>query len=150
MNDEDRYTRITLRLPRDLHVDLTESAAARAQSMNSEIVQRLYNSFSPDLGNEPDLSYEDQITDKEIEVLIHRVKRSETYLKDILFKEMKSGSLNKDDRSLKELIKEAYHQYSDRLFSLCISCIQEKKTLPNLPRGIEVARSLFPDKEIPF
>ncbi|MFC4821137.1 Arc family DNA-binding protein [Dokdonella ginsengisoli] len=44
MND-DGYTRITLRMPNDLHAKLTAEAARTSRSMNAEIVGRLTASF---------------------------------------------------------------------------------------------------------
>lgn len=46
MDTEDRYTRITLRIPRDLHKDLAEHAERTSKSMNAEIIARLEESFS--------------------------------------------------------------------------------------------------------
>lgn len=43
---EDGYTRITLRIPDQLHAQLTEAAASTSKSMNAEIVGRLGDSFS--------------------------------------------------------------------------------------------------------
>ena len=43
--EEDRYTRITLRLPRDLHARLDGAADATSKSLNAEIVGRLEKSF---------------------------------------------------------------------------------------------------------
>lgn len=43
---EDGFTRITLRLPDELHSRLTKAASKRATSMNSEIVQRLESTFT--------------------------------------------------------------------------------------------------------
>lgn len=45
MDDEDRYTRITLRLPKDLDRKLQEQADATSKSKNAEIVARLEASF---------------------------------------------------------------------------------------------------------
>lgn len=45
MTEEDRYTRITLRIPKEIHQQLTKSASERSHSMNAEIVQRLEGSF---------------------------------------------------------------------------------------------------------
>lgn len=45
MEDDDRYTRITLRIPKDLHGRLSHSAADTSKSMNAEIVARLQASF---------------------------------------------------------------------------------------------------------
>ena len=48
MSSEATHERITLRIPRDLHQKLVEAASKRspAYSLNSEILERLYDSFS--------------------------------------------------------------------------------------------------------
>lgn len=43
--EEDRYTRITLRIPKDLHSQLQQAADDTSKSMNAEIVARLQDSF---------------------------------------------------------------------------------------------------------
>lgn len=43
--DEDRYTRITLRIPKELHSALTDAADTTSKSLNAEIVGRLQASF---------------------------------------------------------------------------------------------------------
>lgn len=43
--DDDRYTRITLRIPKELHADLVNEANATSKSLNAEIVARLQQSF---------------------------------------------------------------------------------------------------------
>lgn len=48
MDDQDRYTRITLRIPRDLHVKLAAEAEKLTRSMNAEIINRLELSFISD------------------------------------------------------------------------------------------------------
>lgn len=45
MDTEGRYTRITLRIPRDLHKNLAEHAERTSKSMNAEIIARLEESF---------------------------------------------------------------------------------------------------------
>ncbi|KKL38622.1 hypothetical protein WR30_11225 [Burkholderia contaminans FFH2055] len=45
MAKQDDYTKTALRLPRDLHQMLVESAAARGHSLNTEMVYRLEQSF---------------------------------------------------------------------------------------------------------
>ena len=45
MDKDDRYTRITLRIPRDLHQKLADAADDTSKSMNAEIVARLQESF---------------------------------------------------------------------------------------------------------
>lgn len=44
--EDDRYTRITLRIPRDLHARLQLAADMQSHSQNAEIVARLESSFS--------------------------------------------------------------------------------------------------------
>lgn len=46
MDKDDRYTRITLRIPRELHSRLTEAADRTSKSLNAEIIGRLESSFS--------------------------------------------------------------------------------------------------------
>ncbi|MBB4861671.1 hypothetical protein HNP46_000482 [Pseudomonas nitritireducens] len=41
------YERITLRIPKDLHALLSESAEQGSTSMNAEIIQRLRSTFEP-------------------------------------------------------------------------------------------------------
>lgn len=48
MDDEDRYTRITLRIPKDLHRSLSDAADRTSKSLNAEIVGRLHQSFETD------------------------------------------------------------------------------------------------------
>lgn len=45
MDTDDRYTRITLRIPKDLHSKLTDAADETSKSMNAEIIARLERSF---------------------------------------------------------------------------------------------------------
>lgn len=66
---EDRYTRITLRIPKKTHKALQEAADARSHSMNAEIVQRLEDSLSPQDPSEIISSlYERNIDEKHIEL----------------------------------------------------------------------------------
>lgn len=46
MDKDDRYTRITLRIPKDLHERLADSADKTSKSMNAEIIARLSESFA--------------------------------------------------------------------------------------------------------
>ncbi|MBU1282712.1 MAG: Arc family DNA-binding protein [Gammaproteobacteria bacterium] len=56
MDTEDRYTRITLRIPKDLHAWLSQSADDTSKSMNAEIIARLERSFEGDaLGLDKDV-----------------------------------------------------------------------------------------------
>lgn len=45
MNTDDRYTRITLRIPKELHAQLASAADETSKSTNAEIVARLEESF---------------------------------------------------------------------------------------------------------
>ena len=45
MEEEDHYTRITLRIPRDLHTRLAREAFITSKSQNAEIIARLQASF---------------------------------------------------------------------------------------------------------
>lgn len=47
MSTEDKYTRVTLRLPKELDERLSELAEKRSSSKNSEIIQRLERSIPP-------------------------------------------------------------------------------------------------------
>lgn len=46
MDKDDRYTRITLRIPKELHERLADSADQTSKSMNAEIIARLSESFT--------------------------------------------------------------------------------------------------------
>jgi len=45
LNAQDDYIKTALRLPRALHGDVQQAAAASGRSMNAEIIQRLTDSF---------------------------------------------------------------------------------------------------------
>lgn len=45
---EDDYTRITLRIPKELHAKLSADAKSSSKSMNAEIIARLNTSFQDD------------------------------------------------------------------------------------------------------
>jgi|GEM_PF-4177478 len=59
--DDDRYTRITLRIPRELHGKLQEASDTTSKSMNAEIVARLERSF------------EDPVKQSEVDELLERL-----------------------------------------------------------------------------
>lgn len=48
METDDRYTRITLRIPKDLHARLAKAAEETSKSMNAEIIARLELSMFKD------------------------------------------------------------------------------------------------------
>lgn len=49
MDDEDRYTRITLRIPKELHQSLAMAAERTSKSLNAEIIGRLQASTIEEL-----------------------------------------------------------------------------------------------------
>jgi HicB family len=51
MTDEDRYTRITLRIPKDLHARLQAEADASSKSINAEIIGRVQQTFDASSGS---------------------------------------------------------------------------------------------------
>jgi hypothetical protein len=53
MDTDDRYTRITLRLPKALHAQLSAAADETSKSTNAEIVARLQESFSGEPRRQP-------------------------------------------------------------------------------------------------
>ena len=59
-DQEDRYQRITLRIPKELHTKLMAEADAKSRSMNAEIIDRL--------------SHEDQAREVELLKRIHAVQ----------------------------------------------------------------------------
>lgn len=80
---EDRYTRITLRIPKDLHARLTESADLRSHSMNAEIIQRLEETFWDDRPVDP---YDDVIKSAEIYKNAYEVHILASQTKDANFR----------------------------------------------------------------
>lgn len=56
MEDEDRYTRMTLRIPKALHADLQAEADRTSKSLNAEIIARLAGSFEPKSGSAAELA----------------------------------------------------------------------------------------------
>lgn len=67
--EDDRFTRITLRIPKDLHEQLTAQAEKKSRSMNAEIITRLEKSIS-DSPEANELAR--QIADMVSEMLIKR------------------------------------------------------------------------------
>jgi len=48
MTEDDRYTRITLRIPKELHAQLQIASEESSKSINAEIIERVRQSFSGD------------------------------------------------------------------------------------------------------
>lgn len=75
--EDDRYTRITLRLPKELHALLQTSADETSKSMNAEIVARLEQSFNPEPGKTFDLDQYRHLRDILLKDLIVEIERRE-------------------------------------------------------------------------
>lgn len=73
--EEDRYIRITLRMPKDTHLLLSTAAEEKSHSMNAEIISRLEASFKSAPGAE--VSADGYL--QEIEALLDR--KLEPFLK---------------------------------------------------------------------
>lgn len=81
--EEERYTRITLRIPRDLHEKLQYEADVSSKSMNAEIVARLQESFLQRKSlSSDDMIIADLINDKE--VLRAVVEQQELMIKNLV------------------------------------------------------------------
>lgn len=52
LSNQDDFIKTALRLPRNIHAQIQESAEKHGRSMNSEIVSRLENSFNMELDND--------------------------------------------------------------------------------------------------
>ncbi|MCX7258593.1 MAG: Arc family DNA-binding protein [Polaromonas sp.] len=76
--EEDRYIRITLRMPRGTHLLLSNAAEAKTHSMNAEIVSRLESSFkkAPAAGTLADdyLQKIEALLDRKLEPLLKQVQ----------------------------------------------------------------------------
>lgn len=75
MTDEDRYIRITLRIPRELHAQLTDAAEATSKSMNAEIVARLVGSFEAEAGQGIDEERLERIVEEAVGRALRRQER---------------------------------------------------------------------------
>jgi len=81
--EEDRYIRITLRMPKDTHGLLAHAAEAKSHSMNAEIVARLeasFNSDAPGAGALADdwLQKLEALFDRKLEPLLQKVQVQQT------------------------------------------------------------------------
>lgn len=75
--EEDRYIRITLRMPKDTHVLLSNAAETKSHSMNAEIVSRLEASFQSAPAERETLNDEylrkiEALLDRKLEPLLKR------------------------------------------------------------------------------
>jgi len=66
--DDDRYTRITLRIPKDLHQALQASADATSKSLNAEIINRLAASL--EVGGGDDVAGQLKKLEKQVAQLV--------------------------------------------------------------------------------
>lgn len=69
MDKDDRYTRITLRIPKDLHSRLSDAADETSKSMNAEIIARLEESFLPAKQEHPEVALERHTLIRELDSL---------------------------------------------------------------------------------
>lgn len=83
MDDDDRYTQITLRIPKALHAKLRETSGARSRSMNAEIIARLELSFESLEERVAALEAEAFTEDGGIENLRHAVSRLEREVEEL-------------------------------------------------------------------
>lgn len=71
--EEDHNTRITLRIPTDLHTKLQKSAGKASHSMNAEIITRLAQTY--DAGQKLDGKQLDELAELLAEKLAKRLKQ---------------------------------------------------------------------------
>jgi len=81
--EEDRYIRITLRMPKDTHGLLAQAAEGKSHSMNAEIVARLeasFNSDAPGAGALADdwLQKLEALFDRKLEPLLQKAQLQQT------------------------------------------------------------------------
>lgn len=108
--EEDRYTRITLRIPKELHSQLQQAADDTSKSMNAEIVARLEQSFGGGDGSDrlsqtlkeleslqlmASLNYEIQRATMMVGVLHPQVNQAWWRLQEVL----KSGSVEEQAKA---------------------------------------------------
>lgn len=55
-DDDSNYTRITLRIPRDLHLQLEQQAMRTSKSLNAEIIARLRQACPAAGASHPELA----------------------------------------------------------------------------------------------
>lgn len=119
MDNEDRYTRITLRIPKDLHQQLAEAAEATSKSMNAEIVARLAESFS-------DARYRQDMTE--------RLETLQAKINDL---SVKIALLDFEyDEARRAVMEMADREETERKLSL-----EERMTVMNRCRDISIERS---------
>jgi len=81
--EEDRYIRITLRMPKDTHGLLAHAAEAKSHSMNAEIVARLEASFKGDASGKGASADEclqrlEALLDRKLEPLLQKAQVQQT------------------------------------------------------------------------
>lgn len=106
METEDKYTRITLRIPKDLHARLSEEAEATSKSMNAEIVARLESSFE-----EMDLNQSIQLLIDELMKAGHRIDALERELSEARHR---LDRFTQADKPLAELLREVLREELSR------------------------------------
>ena len=71
MKDEDRYTKMSLRLPKETHQKLALAADSLSRSTNAEVVARLEESLARDSAGPPDAPAK-VLTLQDVEALLDR------------------------------------------------------------------------------
>ncbi|MDD3016774.1 MAG: Arc family DNA-binding protein [Comamonas sp.] len=78
--DDERYTRITLRIPKELHAKLQDAADATSKSMNAEIIGRLEGTFAIPAPSLQTQSREAELLRDELVAIVGRKRKNEEIL----------------------------------------------------------------------
>lgn len=151
---EDRYTRITLRIPKDMHKLLSEEADLTSKSLNAEIIGRLKKSFhiedEPNQGKE--LSQEEIKAKLEVEdikntILEMKQNLSFLYNREMLLRVRDDGtdSANLELEYLEKKIKGKEKEYADFTSQLAESKLKEALYSESTKKKIRVLRTEYPD-----
>ncbi|MGE8446448.1 MAG: toxin-antitoxin system HicB family antitoxin [Comamonas sp.] len=88
MEDEDLYTRITLRIPKDLHLKLSEQAKSTSKSLNAEIIGRLSDSFQSVPSESVEIGINVEAIEKRLE------KKNQAFHYEMLLHTLRSQLMN--------------------------------------------------------
>lgn len=110
MDSDDRYTRITLRIPKELHTQITQAAEETSKSANAEIVARLQESFSP----KPDATeLEGRIAGMELRAMATELSLSAAVLQLLQQLPKQDADLEGDVRSFSQEMLDRIGAYGD-------------------------------------
>lgn len=76
MEEDDKYTRITLRIPKYLDKKLGDSASKSSKSKNAEIIARLESTFKPVKFNEESYELLGRMVEK-LDVILSRENKKD-------------------------------------------------------------------------